>query len=82
MLGTYLDRSFQLKEDGLRDEDLAGLCTKIANLGLKKLHLLSGTAATDLEQPVDYGVEIDFVLVCHFMFSRFQSEVVVSGGVL
>lgn len=62
---AYLDRSFELEEDGLRDEDLARLGAEVADLSLKKLNLLSGTAAANLEETVNDGVEIDVVLVRH-----------------
>jgi hypothetical protein len=64
---TYLNRSLQLKEDGLRDENLTGLGAQEANLALEELDLLSGPAASDFEQPVNYRVEIDLVLVCHLI---------------
>lgn len=62
---TYLDRSLELKKDGLGDEDLAGLGAEEADLSLEKLDLLAGAAASDFEQPVDYRVEVDLMLVCH-----------------
>jgi hypothetical protein len=64
---TYLDGSLQLEQNRLRDEDLASFGAKVTNLGLKELNLLTGTTATDLEEPVDYGVEVDFMLVCHLV---------------
>jgi hypothetical protein len=64
-ISLYLDGSFELKQNGLGDEDLAGLCAKVADLSLEKLDLLAGTAAPHLEEAVDYGVEIDVVLVRH-----------------
>lgn len=64
-ISPYLDGSFELKQNGLGDEDLAGLCAKVADLSLEKLDLLAGTAAPHLEEAVDYGVEIDVVLVRH-----------------
>lgn len=62
---TYLNRSLQLKEDGLRNENLTGLGAQEANLALEELDLLSRPAASDLEQPVNYRIEIDLMLVCH-----------------
>lgn len=62
---AYLNRSLQLKEDGLRDENLTGLGAQEANLTLEELDLLSGPAASNLEQPVNYRIEIDLMLVCH-----------------
>lgn len=46
---TYLDRGLELEEDGLGDEDLAGLGAKITDLGLEKLDLLAWAAASHLE---------------------------------
>lgn len=46
---TYLDRGLELEEDGLGDEDLAGLGAEITDLGLEKLDLLAWTAASHLE---------------------------------
>lgn len=51
---SYLDRSLQLEQDGLGDEDFAGLGAEVADLGLKKLDLLAGAAAPHLQQAVDY----------------------------
>lgn len=62
---AYLDRSLELKQYGLRDENLTSLGAEVANLGLEQLHLLAGTASSDLEEPVDYGIKIDLVLVFH-----------------
>lgn len=65
---TDLDRSLKLEKDGLRDEDLTGLGAEIPDLGFEELDLLSRPAASHLEEAVDYGVEIDFVLVRHFEY--------------
>jgi hypothetical protein len=62
---TYFDGSLELEEDGLRDENLASLGAQIPDLGLKQLDLLAGAATTDLQEPVNYRVKINFVLVCH-----------------
>ena len=62
---SYLDRSLELEQDGLRDEDLASLSAEIANLCLQKLDLLARAAAPHLEETIDYRVEIDFMLVRH-----------------
>jgi hypothetical protein len=62
---AYLDRSLELEQNGLGDEDLASLGAKIADLGLEKLHLLPRTTASNLKETVDYRVEIDLVLVRH-----------------
>jgi hypothetical protein len=60
-----LDRSLQLQQDGLRDEDFASLGAQVADLGLEKLDLLARPAAPHLQETVDNRVEVDFVLVCH-----------------
>lgn len=62
---TYLDRSLKLEKDGLRNEDLTGLSAKVSDFSLKKLDLLAGSAASNFEEPIDYRVEIDLMLVCH-----------------
>jgi hypothetical protein len=62
VLGTTdLDRSLELKEDGLRDEDLTRLGAQIADLSLEQLYLLAGPAASDLEETVYDRVEIYLV---------------------
>ena len=53
---AYLDGSLELQQDGLADEDLTGLGAQEPDFGLQKLHLLAGSAATDLEEAVDDGV--------------------------
>ncbi len=63
---TYLNRSFELKEDGLRNEDLASLGTKVSDFGLKQVDLFSRAAASDFEETIDNRIQIDFVLVRHF----------------
>jgi len=62
---AYLDRSLKLEQDGLRDEDLAGLGAQITNLGFQQLNLLAGPAAPHLQEAVDYRVEVDVVLIRH-----------------
>ena len=52
----YLDGSLELQQDGLADEDLAGLGAQEPDLRLQELHLLARPAATDLEEAVDDGV--------------------------
>lgn len=64
-MSAYLDGSLELQEDGLRNENLASLGAEVADLGLEQLHLLAGTASSNLEEPVDYRVKIDLVLVSH-----------------
>lgn len=58
---THLDGSLELEQDGLRDEDFAGLSAKISNLSLEQLHLLARPAASDLQEPVYDGVKIHLV---------------------
>jgi hypothetical protein len=65
-LDGYLNRSFQLKQDGLRDEDLTGLGTQVTDLGLEELDLLAWTAASHLQEAIDYRIEVDFMLIRHF----------------
>ena len=62
---TYLDRCFQLQQDWLGDEDFTSLGAKITNLCLQKLYLFAWSAASDLQQSVDDGIEIYIVLVRH-----------------
>lgn len=62
---THLDGSLEFEENGLGDEDLAGLGAEEADLSLEELDLLARAAAPDLEEAVDYGVEVDLMLVCH-----------------
>lgn len=78
-LHPYLDGRLKLEQDGLGDEDLAGLGAEIADLGLEKLDLLAGTAAPHLQKAIDYRIEIDLVLVRHCItFSIFPIGTVVS----
>jgi hypothetical protein len=51
---SYLNRSFQLKEDGLRDEDFTSFGTEVPDLDLQQLHLLARTAAPHLEEAINY----------------------------
>lgn len=67
---TYLDRSLEFEEDGLRDEDLTGLGAKVADLSLEELDLLSRARAADLKETVYDRVEVDIVLVRHFWRRR------------
>jgi len=62
---SHLDGSFKLEQDRLGDENLAGLGAEKADLGLEELDLLARAAAPHLQEAVDYGVEINFVLVRH-----------------
>jgi hypothetical protein len=62
---SYLDGSFELEQNGLGDEDLAGLGAEVPDLGLEQLDLLAWAAAPHLQEAVDYRVEIDVVLVRH-----------------
>lgn len=63
---TDLDGSFQLEQDGLRDEDLAGLGAEKAYLGFEKLDLLTRAATSHLKESVDYGIKVYFMLIRHF----------------
>ena len=67
-LQAYLNRGLQLEEDGLRNENLASLSAEITDLSLQQLDLLAWAAATDLKEAVDYGVQINFVLVRHCVY--------------
>jgi len=60
-----LDRSLKLEKDGLRDENLAGLCAQITDLGFQELNLFARSAASNLQQSIDDGIEIYIVLVRH-----------------
>lgn len=62
---SHLDGGFELEQNRLRDEDLASLGAEKANLGLEELDLLAWAGAPHLQEAVDYGVEINFVLVRH-----------------
>lgn len=62
---TYLDGRFQLEEDGLGDEDLARLGAQESDLRLEELDLLPGATTPDLEQAIDYRIEVDLMLVGH-----------------
>lgn len=62
---TYFDGSFQLEQNGLRDEDLTSFCAEVSDFGLEKLDLLARAAAADLQKTVDYGVQINIMLICH-----------------
>jgi len=81
---SHLDGSFELEQDGLRDEDLTSLGAQEADLGLEKLDLLAWAAAPHLQEAVDYGVEINFVLVRHcaeplFLLAEMMARARVSG---
>jgi hypothetical protein len=62
---SHLNGSFELEQNGLGNEDLAGLGAEIADLGLEQLDLLAGAAAPHLQEAVDYRIEVDVVLVRH-----------------
>jgi hypothetical protein len=58
ILATDLDWCLELKQNGLRDEDLARLGAQIAYLGLEQLNLLARPAAPDFEKSVYDRVQI------------------------
>ena len=62
---TDLDGGLEFEENRLRDEDLAGLGAEVTDLGLQKLDLLPGPAASHFQQSVDDGVQIDVALISH-----------------
>lgn len=62
---SYLYGSFQFKQNGLRDEYLACLGAQVADLSFEQLDLFARPAATDFQQPVYDGVEVNLVLVRH-----------------
>ena len=64
-MSTDLDGRLELEENGLGDENLAGFGAKVADLSLKELDLLAGTAAADLKKTVYDRIEVDIVLVRH-----------------
>jgi hypothetical protein len=61
LIATDFYRRFQLKQDGLADEDLARLGAQISDLKLFQLHCLAGPAATDLLELVYDGIQIHLV---------------------
>jgi hypothetical protein len=62
---AYLDRRLKLEEDWLRDEDFSRLGAEIADFCFQELHLLARSAASDLQQSVDDGIEVYIILVRH-----------------
>lgn len=64
-IAANLDGSLKLKQDGLRDEDLTSLGAEVTDLGFEELNLLARATASHLEEPINYRVKIDLVLVCH-----------------
>lgn len=50
---THLDGSFQLEQNGLRDEDLTSLGAEITNLRLQQLHLLPRAATPHLQEAIN-----------------------------
>ena len=55
---TDLYRRFKLEQDGLRNENLAGLGAQVSDLGLQQLHLLSRPAASHFQESIYDGVQI------------------------
>lgn len=64
-IAANLDGSLKLKQDGLRDENLTSLGAEVTDLGFEELNLLARATASHLEEPINYRVKIDLVLVCH-----------------
>lgn len=65
MLGektTYLDGGLQLQKNRLRDKDFTGLGAKVTNFRLQQLNLLARAAAPHLQQAVNDGVQIHFLV--------------------
>lgn len=58
---TDLYRRLKLQQDGLRDEDFAGLGAQVSDFCLQQLDLLARPAAADLEEAVYDGVQIHLV---------------------
>jgi hypothetical protein len=71
---AYLDGSLELEQNGLGNEDLASLRAEITNFRFQELDLLAGAAAADLEQAIDYRVEIDLMLIGHFSTEALARE--------
>jgi hypothetical protein len=67
---TNLDGGFKFEEDRLRNENLARFGTEESDLRFEELYLLSGAAASDLKEAIDYRIEIDLVLVGPRVSSR------------
>lgn len=53
---TYLYRSFELEQNGLRNEDFTSLGAEIANLRLEELNLLSRPASTHFQESINDGI--------------------------
>lgn len=59
---TYLDGGLQLQKNRLRDKDFTGLGAKVSDFGLQQLNLLAWTAAPHLQQAINDGVQIHFLV--------------------
>lgn len=77
-----LYRSFELKQNGLRDEDLAGFSAKVTDLSLEQLNLLSWSAASDLEQSIYDRVQVYLVFrhSCAWLVAACSVDVVGEEG--
>lgn len=62
---THLDGSLELQEYRLRDEDFTSFGAEKTDFSFEKLNLLARPAASNFEQPIDYRIKIDLMLVCH-----------------
>jgi hypothetical protein len=71
---TNLDGSLELEQNGLGNEDLASLRAEKTNFRFQELDLLARAAAADLEQAIDYRVEIDLMLIGHFSTEALARE--------
>lgn len=59
---TYLDGGLKLQQNGLGNEDLAGLGAEETDLRFQELHLLARTAAPHLQEAIDDRVQIHFLI--------------------
>ena len=62
---TCLDRCLELEQYWLRDKDLSSLRAQMTNLVFQKLHLLSRSAASHFQEPLDDRVKVHIILIRH-----------------
>lgn len=67
---VYLDWCFQLQQDRLRYENLASLGAQVSDLTLQQLHLFTRSTTANLQQTVDYGVQVHLILVGHIFHQQ------------